>query len=158
MLVSNRLESERHEVFLDEGLVPGVGTAKAEAERLDLGNCTFHFEQDSKQIGGLQVADLAAHTCSIMLLEHTGHVNKMVKVGPGSGYDPDMEVDIGWDLWTGLRYAFFNAGPISDTIEWPDVWMLQVDGYGLFLSSNCDDRLRLAARERFGRCYVGCIH
>ncbi len=36
--------------------------------------------------------------------------------------------------------------------------MFDVENYGLYVSETCNEELRKAAIERFGKCYLGCIH
>jgi hypothetical protein len=151
---------ELHTTFFDENIFKNV--QEAETLSLQIGineysNC--FFEQDSKIIKGLQLADLVAHTCSIMLLETMGLVSKTVKAGDNSGYDPDMDIEIGFELWAGLRYNFFSKPPPH-----PDEWRDQFDfkslvkDVGLYISDNCSEQLRDSALDRFGEMYLGCIH
>ena len=116
-------------------------------------------EQNSKIIRGIQVADLVASKCSTMLKETLGLIDKTVKAGPKSGYDPDMEINIGFELWADIRYNFFSDPPIN-----PDEWDSMLDckaivgKKGLFISENCTDEVKAAAEGRFGEMYLGCIH
>lgn len=72
-----RLVGRQHEVFFDEGLFKQKSAAEAlVAGDAELVGCNFHFEQDSKEIMGIQLADIMAHTCSIMLLEALGDITK----------------------------------------------------------------------------------
>jgi hypothetical protein len=41
----------------------------------------------------------------VMLLERLGHLKKMVKGGANSGYDPDLDIGLGFELWASLRCA-----------------------------------------------------
>lgn len=150
-----------HCAFFDQGIFGSVRAGTDAFRQCDVGNVEGHFEQDSKVVLGIQVADLAAHTCSIMLLEHLGIVAKEVRAGPDSGYEPDSTHPIGFELWARTRYQWFH-GP-SPAIP-PDGFVeiehmtVPVDGYGLFISSGCPEPIRTAARLRFGSMYLGCIH
>jgi hypothetical protein len=95
----------------------------------------------------------------VMLLEHLGHLKKMVKAGANSGYDPDIDIELGFELWASLRCAFFKTSQPSARPEDPfgDL-MFDVENYGLHIAQSCDNALRTAALERFGVCYLGCIH
>ncbi len=122
-------------------------------------HCECRFEQDSKLVPGLQLADLIAHTCSMMLLEKLGLITKLIKVGPNSGYDPDLQVELGWALWASVRYAFFHGGSKYGIDDDPvDFMTVDVAGYGLFIDKSCDPRVAAAALNLFGKCYLGCIH
>ena len=112
ILATASFHSSSHEVFFDQGILASAGAGQREAETTCNGHpCSFHFEQDSRKILGLQVADLIAHTCATMLLAQLGLVRKTVKAGPNSGYDPDADMPLEFELWAGLRYNFFATGP-----------------------------------------------
>lgn len=147
------------EAALDEGLFSSTEEASrvidASAVR---GYCTVRPEQDSRQVKGLQLADLVAHTAGVMLLDSLGLVTKTVKTGPNSGYDEDLDIGLGFDLWAGLRYQFFESGPVPDQDEIYNGALMNVGLNGLYVAPSCSDELRAAADGRFGQCYVGCIH
>jgi hypothetical protein len=157
---ANRLQNIRHEAYFDERIVTNLLAAESLVRQLEIdATCTCHFEQNSKSVPGLQLADLVAHTCSTMLLEQMGLISKLVKVGPNSGYDPNLEVGLGWDLWTGVRYSFFHGGNSYTVKDDPLNFMtVSVSGFGLFIASSCNDELWAAGESRFGQCYLGCIH
>lgn len=160
ILSANGLAQTPHSVFLDEGITIDRNTCKTllgEPGAL----CEIYQSQDSKLIGGIQLADLTAHFLGGMLLEHLGLVSKLVRVGEDSGYDPDLEIELGFELWATLRYLFFKArqpnpgaipdDPVGDLI-------FDVENYGLHISEGCPQILKEAALQRFGSCYLGCIH
>lgn len=160
ILEANNLSKEHHEVFFDENIPVSTG-AKDLFFSGPGAQCRLHLSQNSKTVGGIQLADLAAHSLGVMLLEHMGLVTKKVRAGENSGYDPDLEVELGFELWASLRYSFFKApqpkpGPIPD--DPVGELMFDVENYGLHISSSCTARLREAALSRFGECYLGCIH
>jgi len=160
ILQANNLLAIPHQVFLDHGI--SVTGAALEIFRKGPGGlCELHVNQDSKVIGGIQLADIAAHSISVMLLEQMGLVKKMVKAGENSGYDPELEIELGFELWASLRYSFFKApqpkpGPIPDDPVGEPIF--DVEKYGLHIAATCSERLREAALARFGECYLGCIH
>lgn len=160
ILSANGLAQKPHSVFLDQGITVDRGSCK------DLlgepgAFCEVHQSQDSKLIGGIQLADLTAHLLGGMLLESLGLVSKLVRTGENSGYDPDLEIELGFELWASLRYQFFKApqpnpgaipdNPIGDLI-------FDVENFGLHISDGCPQALKEAALQRFGACYLGCIH
>ena len=160
ILSANGLAQKPHSVFLDQGITVERGSCT------DLlgepgAFCEVHQSQDSKLIGGIQLADLTAHLLGGMLLESLGLVSKLVRVGDNSGYDPDLEIELGFELSASLRYQFFKApqpnlggildDPIGDLI-------FDVENFGLHISDGCPQDLKEAALLRFGTCCLGCIH
>lgn len=148
-------------VFLDQGIYKNQNdddynslTSMLNAEKIDL-----NIEQDSKVIKGIQLADLVAHTCSIMMKESLGLINKTIKAGNNSGYDPDTDIEIGFEMWAGIRYNFFSTPPPH-----PDEWESQLDCVatvekkGLFISDSCKTKIKEEGKIRFGAMYLGCIH
>lgn len=159
-IIANKMAAKPHEIFLDEGIECSQASLDAFTGDGDA-LLRVHRNQDSRVIGGIQIADLAAHSMGIMLLEHQGLTTKKVKAGENSGYDPDLEVEIGFEMWATLRYTFLKApqpnpgsipdDPVGDLI-------FNVKDYGLHVAASSNDELRNAAVERFGECYLGCIH
>jgi hypothetical protein len=160
ILATASFGSSSHEVFFDRGIFASAGAGQHEVETTCNGRiCNFHFEQDSRRILGLQVADLIAHTCATMLLAQLGIVKKTVKAGPNSGYDPDSDMPLEFELWAGLRYNFFATGPPPvDTWKSQLDFKIDVESKGLHISNSCDESVKNAALSRFGSMYLGCIH
>lgn len=159
MLSHEELATGTHEVFFDEGLFQSTNQGVDIAAGIGpFKNCVFHFEQDSRKVAGIQLSDLAAHTCAVMLAEALGFVQKTTKAGEGTGYDPDLDIPIGFELWAGVRYAFLYEQP-PDRQSWKTPGpFADVRPYGLHISDMAGDNLRSAAIERFGSTYLGCIH
>lgn len=160
ILRANKLDQIPHKVFVDEGIA-----IDSDTQRLFLGGagslCELYTSQDSRIVGGLQMADFVAHSLGGMLLEQLGLIAKKVRAGEGSGYDPDLEIELGFELWASLRYQFFkapqpNPGPIPD--DPVGELIFDVANYGLHISDKCSPPLREAAYNQFGGCYLGCIH
>ena len=119
IIVANGLVASGHQVYFDEGITVDPGMAAGLGARVGV-SCDVFLNQDSRLVGGIQVADLAAHSMGGMLLEHLGYLKKMVKAGENSGYDPDLDIELGFELWADLRYSFFMSGqPISRSEEDP---------------------------------------
>ena len=160
ILRANSLEKQHHKVFFDEGIY--ITLAIQESFLSSVGTCCeLYLSQNSKIVGGIQVADLAAHSLGVMLLEQLGLISKKVRAGENSGYDPDLEIELGFELWASLRYSFFMASqPKSDSIPDDPVgeMIYDVENFGLYISPSCTEQLKKAAIERFGKCYLGCIH
>ena len=160
ILSANFRGSQKHSVYFDEGIhfEKCVSTKRSFEERQ---NCKIFVEQDSRVIGGLQLADLAAHSLSIMLLEALGVISKTVKADDHSGYDPYLDIEIGFEIWSWLRYCFFmSKGPTAEDLDKDPVGSLMLDAgsYALYVSPFCNSVLRSAAENRFSKCYIGCIH
>jgi hypothetical protein len=159
ILSTNHFESTQHQAFFDQGIFATAAIGKSAADTLGDIAPTCFFEQDSRRVLGLQVADLVAHTGAVMLLAELGLVKKMVKSGENSGYDPDSDMELEFELWAGVRYNFFAAAPPP-----PDQWESQLDfqvdveARGLHVAATCDLEVRRATLARFGSMYLGCIH
>lgn len=155
---ANELAASGHHAYFDQGIIVRPDLADTFSTRVGV-PCDVLPNQDSRSVGGLQVADLAAHSMGVMLLESLGYLKKTVKAGENSGYDPDLDIELGFELWASLRYAFFKAPqPIPGPEDQPGGLMFDVANYGLHVAPSCGDALRSAALERFGECYLGCIH
>ena len=141
-------------MYFDEGITVDPYMVAGLGARVGV-SCDVFLDQDSRLVGGIQVADLAAHSMGVMLLEHLGYLKKMVKAGKNSGYDPDLDIELGFMLWASLRYSFFMAAQPNRRPEDP---LLNVADYGLHIATSCDEVLHVAVVERFGECYLGCIH
>ena len=90
-----------------------------------------------------------------------GLLKKMVRAGENSGYDPDLEIEIGFELWATMRSQIIGAPepiePVGDgRFELYPVFT--VNGYGLYIAPSCPEPLRASALGRFGTNYLGCIH
>ena len=105
---ANKLTASGHHVYFDQGIIVGPDLAGKFGRRVGV-QCEVLLNQDSRSVGGVQVADLAAHSMGVMLLESLGYLKKTVKAGENSGYDPDLDIELGFELWASLRYAFFKA-------------------------------------------------
>ena len=108
IIVANGLVASRHQVYFDEGITVDPNMVAGLGARVGV-SCDVFLNQDSRLIGGIQVADLAAHSMGVMLLEHLGYLKKMVKAGKNSGYDPDLDINLGFEIWATLRDSFFKA-------------------------------------------------
>lgn len=157
---ANDLIGDTHLVaFFDQGIFKPSTRANALATATGLDHhCDIRPEQDSRKVRGLQLADLVAHEAGTMLLESMRLVTKKVKAGPNSGYDEDMEMEIGFQLWAGIRWWFFFAGPVEEQDPIYGRALTKVGANGLYVSPLCGPELRSAAIERFDECYLGCIH
>lgn len=151
LLQKKMLAPGQHKVYLDQNmeLSPEL------RQRLLEAGVTPLLHQDSRVVAGLQVADHAAHALGGMLLEQMGLANKKIMAGEGSGYDPQTKVELGFELWAGLRYSLIGRNKDEENNANP---YLQVDGFGLLLDPQLSPELCAHSLELFGINYVGCIH
>lgn len=159
ILISNNLHQESHDVFFDQGITFLSGHDKTHTS-LSRYNINIHLNQDSRIIAGLQLADLAAHTLSVMLLETLGLIGKKVTISGDPVYKNVM-LELGFELWAGLRYSLFSQTQITmEAIERDPVnaFLIDTGSYCLYVAPNCTEELKQAADRRFGTNYVGCIH
>jgi hypothetical protein len=158
IIKENGLWPERHEAYFDEGIFKNINYAQelASIEGLDA-YCDCHFEQNSKSIYCLQLADLVAHTCSEMLLEKLGLISKSVKLYRYGDERQELNINLGFELWMQIRYYFFFkflGNPDSDD-PW-EICTVDVEPYGLVIAESCSKELAEASRSRFGKMYLGC--
>ncbi len=158
-LTHPEIAGNRHQVFFDEGLFQSINAAAALArEEGALAECEFYFEQDSRTLLGIQLAEIVSHTCSVMLLETLGHVTKTIVVDePRDSVYHGMEVELGFEMWAGIRYAFLSQNKPNPKDDF-DLANLDVYPWGLFIDESVGEKIATAAMERFGENYLGCIH
>jgi len=146
------------EIYVDENYFRNIRIGEECARKIGLNVSNLNLEVDSIKVRGIQLADLVAHTCSIMLLEQLKIIDKKVKAGENSGYDPDLEVELGFELWADIRYNFLGKIDM-ERFEFGDGQPIKItEPYGLFISDHCDENLSKNAKERFSEIYLGCIH
>ncbi|MDN3585660.1 DUF3800 domain-containing protein [Pedobacter aquatilis] len=146
-------------IYLDQGLFSSKDQAEKHFKALGLSGATLHAEQDSKTVRGIQLADLVAHMASIQLKSAMGLIKKMVKAGENSGYEPDMKLELEFEMWATLRYCLMNEGnPKPQTGDQFRDANMQVGRAGLFIAESCGEELREYAEGTFGQVYLGCIH
>ncbi len=157
LLETGLLPVGAHSLYIDQN----IAIPQEERDSLASWGVISYPNQDSRAIAGLQVADHAAHALGGMLLEEMGLVRKTVLAGEGSGYDPCLEIELGFELWASLRYALLGKNEEIEGLSTPsdpaNPWF-RVEGYGLYIASSCSDELATSARKRFGVNYLGCIH
>jgi hypothetical protein len=166
VLRANRLDQSQQTIYFDTGIMPCVA-AQQEFKRTFGNRCELRLNQNSFTVSGLQLADLTAHYLGTMLLAEMGNVRKKVRAGESSGYPPDLQIHLDFELWARLRGAWFSSG--RGLIGMDDCAPDDIDGfiasmsvdvanYGLYVSKFCSPPLHDAAIKRFGACYMGCIH
>lgn len=146
----------QHSAFFDQGFFGSDYVARRELVSQGAPpGCTFSFEQDSRHVVGLQLADLVAHTTSIMLLDAMGFVDKKIRaVERGDWVE---EISLGFELWASLRYAFLSV-PQKEFVKDLTEATVDVEPFGLWIDPLTTQEVAEAARKRFGQVYLGCIH
>lgn len=145
------------EIYFDQEMFHSIDKAGKFIESLNFVDCKFYLEQNSKDIKGIQLADLSAHVKSIQLKTAMGLLKKIVKPINNLGYEPDIEVDIGFEMRVSLRYWFFNE-KYKESMDSIDDFYFTVEPYGLYVSDLCDKNLADVARKTFSKVYLGCIY
>jgi hypothetical protein len=156
LIESGSIVTGEHSLYLDEGIPFGA----ADLKYLGQLGVSVAAQCDSKKVGGIQVADHAAHALGGMLLEEMGLLKKQVRAG--ENYHPDDLLDLGFELWASLRYALMGRNEYIEGLSPPpddpaNPYFL-VDGVGLYVATTCSADLARHARDRFGVNYLGCIH
>lgn len=155
---ANNLARLHERAYFDKGIFTSAWSAMSLAQDLGVSQyCEVHPDQDSRRVKGVQLADLVAHTCALMLLDALGLLSKIVKAGPNSGYDPNLDIELGFELWASVRYLFFNGG-LPNHFDTNEDLVVNVARFGLHIAESCSPKLHHAALTRFGTQYWGCIH
>lgn len=153
------LSETEHEVYFDEGLFSSVTRAQKILQGSYAANwCRCHFEQDSRKVRGIQLADVVAHTCATMLLDSIGHLTKTIKLeAPGDSVYDGLEVELGFEMWAGIRSSFLCQNKPDPKDDF-DIATVDVFPWGLFIDDSVDSRTAAGAMDRFAEMYLGCIH
>lgn len=152
LVATGSIEAAPHTLYLDEN----IALSEPERTAASKDGVLVMPQQNSKIVAGLQVADLAAHSLGGMLLEEMGVLRKVVRAGENSGYDPETQIELGFELWASLRYSIICYGePVGPDEDPVGTSTLRVDGYGLYIAPSCSTELAAFSRSRFGTNYLG---
>jgi len=173
----NGIEPALLQAYFDEGLFPSVEQAKMCAAAMpNLQNAELNFEQDSKRILGIQVADAVAHTLGQVLKHDLLGNPKKILLGETEGYTNGTPADLGWTLLMSLRYALFHRLVVyqsnRDSIDPPAEPKIisqnedsatyqqhpELFGWGIFAAPGLSEKLRGIIEDRFAKIWLGCIH
>jgi len=160
MLTHKDLAGE-HQVYTDEGIYRQRQDQQQAMSIEGAGRCKFHFNDNSKERLGIQMADLIAFTCGLMMKDALGLLPKVIRSGENSGYDPDSPMELGFSLWASLRYNFLYASTSGIDLQTADTITLRtvsVEQYGLVVDEQLPEQVKAAAHGRFDSMYLGCIH
>ena len=155
-----QLEPERLAAYFDEGIFRSRSAANETASHFPrLQECVLNFEQDSKLVAGLQIADAVAGAASQILLEHLTGRSRSVPLGEDEGYPEGTRSDLGWVLRMTLRYSLFK-GPWGDLSrdDLDEAMTAPLFGYGVFATENLGPNVREAVQRLFKSIWMGCIH
>lgn len=133
-------------VFVDESIQPGESTA------------VVSWGQDSRCTVGIQLADLAAHTLSTIVVERLRPNPKRVQLGPDYGYDVPITAELEWELRTGVRWALIKKMPPFDEENFNASLTANCFGFGVHCTPDLEGGVRAAASEAFSRVWMGCVH
>jgi hypothetical protein len=150
-----------HQVFTDEGIYHWRQDQQRAMRVEAAERCKFHFEQNSRECLGIQIADLVAFTCGLMMKDALGLLPKIIRSGENSGYDPDSPMELGFSMWASLRYNFLCVPRVGIDFQTDDPITLRtvvLEQYGLVVDDQLPEQVQTAAHERFGSMYLGCIH
>ncbi|SFP95650.1 DUF3800 domain-containing protein [Hymenobacter arizonensis] len=156
-IVHNNLK-DPNDIYFDQGHFMSRQKAQDAIDAQNFTDSSFILEQDSRVIKGIQLADLAAHVASMHFKSTLHLITKMVKSGENSGYEPDSDMELGFEMWATLRYTFFNKGTSEHAGDHTRDSMVKVEPYGLYVSELCSIELQGKARQAFADVYLGCIH
>jgi hypothetical protein len=173
----NGLKGHNLHILFDTGLCNSASINQQSAElQEDLKEARLMFDQDSKSVLGIQLADAVAHTIAQILKEHITGKSKKIILSEAYGYDNQTEFELGWTLLMDLRYSFFvrrvfyksnsrTMDPRTEPLLIDDdedivqfVQHPELFGWGVFVSNNCTDELKIAVKEVFDKVWLGCIH
>lgn len=157
-IIDNNNFGECIQINIDENYFKNPQQGRILCSELGLDNYKLNLEVDSSESKGIELADLIAHSRSTMLLQELGIINKKVKAGIGSGYDPDLDIELGFELYAGIRYNFLGEMDIDRFENGDGLPHNTTELYGLYISEYCNKRLTKKIRNTFGDIYLGCIH
>ena len=157
-IIDNNDFGEKIEINIDENYFKNSKQGKILCAEFGLDKYELNLEVDSSEKKGVQLADLIAHTCSTMLLEELGLITKKVKAGKSSGYDPDLDIELGFELWAGIRYNFLGEIDMERFENGDGQPHTSTEPFGLYISEYCNKKLTKKIRNTFSEIYLGCIH
>lgn len=178
IIIRNGLDVSILKLYFDQGIFRSAQKGLDCANKLaELSGIEFFFEQDSKKVLGLQIADAISHATSQVLREALTGTSKQVDIGgENTGYPEGTLSDLGWSLLMTLRYSFFvrpvvlaqydsdinpsmEAVIVSDEEELiqksqnPDLF-----GWGVLVSDEVTPEIKKIVEGVFGTLWLGCIH
>ena len=87
-----------------------------------------------------------------------GIVTKTIKAGERSGYDPEMDIRLGFACWAGIRYNLFTQDQSDPFAEPEPKLSVNTKDYAMLVTDQCPKEVKDAAERRLGDTYLGCIH
>lgn len=173
----NGIKTTELEAFFDEGIFESVDQGRrSDASVRGLDDARLNFEQDSRAVQGIQVADAVAHTVGQILKQDLSGRAKTLQLGEAEGYQEGTPADLGWIFLMNLRHTLFHRTVIYksqrhsfDPPTEPQVIPDQDDlvdhalhpelfGWGVFVAPMVPESVQRVVEERFARIWLGCIH
>lgn len=154
ILTQNKLGTN-HTVCFDRQVFVSASQGLGFARELEVPEATkLNFEENSKEVRGIQFADLVAHNFATRLKAALNGKDKLVMMRDEDPAD-ESEVPLSFELFVNLRNSVFIDGtPLGE--EMPELAMSKATG--LFIAPECGDNLKKKAEELFGTVYLGCVH
>lgn len=163
------------DIYFDEGFFPRTERAQQiAAEARDFDAMRFHFEQDSRAVLGLQLADAVAHTVGQVLRQELSPARKEIRLGEGDGYPEGTPADLAFVLLKGLRQTLFHRPAVPEGKEHlvdlrtePKIIRDDEDpvtsgerpdllGWGVFVASSLAADLQRVIEDTFRQIFLGC--
>ena len=146
-------------VFLDKGIAPSESDAEHWRKDVELRPTVSVFR-------GIRIENDSWHSSVRARRAHDQHdflsklglVNKSVKSGEGSGFDPNDEVPLAFELWARLRWRFFSRPITNAAFADAAEWGLVDTTCAFHVAEGCSQALVNAVWARFAATYPGCIH
>jgi len=145
------------EVYFDQGIFNSNNKSNNHFNFDEFNLVDFYLTNDSRVIRPIQLADLAAHIASIQLKAELGLLNKKVKYKLYQNDDFETEMELEFEMFLIIRYCLFNIGFTEYFDDFIKDGMIQIEPYGLYISDFCNDRLATAARNIFGKVFLGSV-
>jgi hypothetical protein len=176
--IRNGIDLKSSSVFFDQGIVQSEKEGFKIAEHLSMpSGAKLHFQQDSKTVMGIQIADALAHTSAQVLREQITGRGKSVQIGgEKTGYEVGTTANLGWLLLMSISRCFFvrqmlypqnmesydpRTNPvILRDMDDPATFAKHPDllGWGVIVADNLDPNISRSVETAFGKIWLGCIH
>lgn len=144
-------------VYLDRDLYRDGGRLNEQLLKYTLADRPkLNFGIDSKQLGGIQTADMIAGFIRTVLVQELRGNPGFVVFGIDEGYEPGTEIMLSEEILMHLAWNFF-ADPLP-----PDEYGNQLTWTALpacaYLTDNLESSVKEAAKARLGSLWRGCAH
>lgn len=160
IISANDLQRDFYSVYIDQGIKfndDDIMIFKKNTKN----HISLMFNQDSKYIKGIQLADLASHSTSAMLKEFMQEP-KIIRTLDEDGQL--IEMALSFKFFKLLRHNFFcnylslskEEFELALDIDPIEAMSVTVKDYGLFISDQCSEEVKNAALTCLSKLYMGC--